>query len=86
MTSNFPGSEGLQIRPASFNDISFIQEIAFKTWPVAYGSILSPEQLDYMLDLIYSTAALQKQMQESHYFFLALQNFEPVGFAAFSAC
>lgn len=84
MTSNFPGGEGLQIRPASFNDIPYIQDIAFKTWPVAYGTILSAEQLEYMLQMIYSTPALEKQVQENQHFFLALQNFEPVGFAAFS--
>ena len=85
MTSNFPDGEGLQIRPASFNDIPYIQDIAFQTWPAAYSSILSPEQLNYMLDLIYSTAALKKQMQDNQHFFLAIQNFEPVGFAGFSA-
>ena len=84
MTSNLPDGEGLQIRPASFNDILFIQDIAYKTWPVAYGSILSQKQLDYMLEMIYSTAALQKQMHDNQHFFLALQNFIPVGFAAFS--
>ncbi len=84
MTSNLPDGEGLQIRPASFNDIPFIQDIANKTWPVAYGSILSQKQLDYMLEMIYSTAALQKQMHDNQHFFLALQNFIPVGFAAFS--
>lgn len=84
MTSNFPVGEAVEIRPASFNDIPFIQDIAYKTWPVAYGSILSPAQLDYMLELIYSTAALEKQMQEKQHFFLAIQNFLPVGFAAFS--
>ena len=84
MTSNFPVNEGVQIRPASFNDIPFIQDIAYKTWPVAYGSILSPEQLDYMLDLIYSTAALEKQIQDNQHFFLAIQNYLPIGFAAFS--
>ena len=84
MTSNFPVGEEVEIRPASFNDIPFIQVIAYKTWPVAYGSILSAQQLDYMLDLIYSTASLTKQMQENQHFFLAVQNFLPVGFAAFS--
>ena len=84
MTSNLPDGKGLQIRPASFNDIPFIQDIANKTWPAAYGNILSPEQLDYMLDMIYSTAALEQQMHDNQHFFVALQNFFPVGFVAFS--
>ena len=84
MTSNLPDGKGLQIRPASINDIPFIQDIANKTWPAAYGNILSPEQLAYMLDLIYSTKAMEQQMHDNQHFLLALQNFLPVGFAAFS--
>ncbi|TDH29002.1 N-acetyltransferase [Segetibacter sp. 3557_3] len=81
--SNFPSSQ-LQVRPASFNDIRYIQEIANKTWPIAYDKILTPDQLMYMLDLFYSTEALSKQMKDNHHFFLALKDYEPIGFASFS--
>lgn len=77
-------TNNITIRPASFEDIPFIRDIAFKTWPVAYGSILSNEQLDYMLDKLYSTSSLEAQMKDHHYFFLALLNYEAVGFASFS--
>ena len=72
------------IRPASFNDIPFIQEIARLTWPVAYKEILSPEQLEYMLDSFYSTESLHKQIENGHHFFIALKDFKPSGFAAFN--
>ena len=72
------------IRPATVADIPFIRQIAADTWPVAYGSILSKEQLDYMLEEMYSTKSLEAQMKEGHHFYLALLNDEPVGFAAFS--
>lgn len=84
MTNNIPDGTDLQIRPASFNDIPFIQDIAYKTWPVAYSKILSPEQLAYMLDLIYSTTALEKQMHDNQHFLLAIKNYTSIGFAAFS--
>ncbi len=77
-------NDSLKIRPASFEDIPFIRDIAFKTWPVAYGSILSNEQLEYMLENLYSTASLEAQLKDHHYFFLALLNYEAVGFASFS--
>ena len=83
MNNHLPSSD-LTIRPASFSDIPFIRSIALKTWPVAYGTILSREQLEYMLERIYSPESLQKQLQYKHYFFLALQNYEAVGFASFS--
>jgi ribosomal protein S18 acetylase RimI-like enzyme len=37
-----------------------------------------------MLEKFYSTASLNKQMKNNHYFFLALLNYSPVGFASFS--
>ena len=83
MTNHYPSSE-LNIRPASFEDITFIRDIAAKTWPVAYGTILSKEQLNYMLEMIYSHQALEMQLKDHHYFFLALLNYKPVGFCSFS--
>ncbi len=84
MNSHFPDGGTLHIRPASFNDIPFIQHIAYETWPVAYGQILPEAQLKYMLDLFYNPAALHQQITEQHHFFIALSKFTPVGFAAFS--
>lgn len=56
--------------------------LAHKTWPEAYGSILSNQQLNYMLDLFYSANALQKQMEDGQHFFIALENELPIGFAS----
>lgn len=72
------------IRPATVADIHFIRKIAADTWPVAYGSILSREQLDYMLEKMYSIQSLEAQMKEGHHFYIAMLNDEPGGFAAFS--
>jgi len=83
MNQHIPSSE-LTIRPASFNDIPYIQEIAGKTWPSSYESLLGKEQVDYMLNKFYSTTSLEEQMKNQHYFFLALKEYSPVGFASFS--
>lgn len=83
MNKHIPSSE-LTIRPASFTDIEFIQRIAEKTWPEAYEVLLGKEQLAYMLDKFYSTSALEEQMRNRHYFFLALKDYEALGFASFS--
>ncbi len=83
MNKNLPSAE-LIIRPASFNDIKYIQQIAATTWQLTYTSILGKEQVDYMLGKFYSTPSLEDQMKNKHYFFLALQNYTPVGFASFS--
>ncbi len=84
MNNHIPSSADLVIRPASFNDILYIQKIAAETWPVAYKEILNKDQLEYMLSLFYSASSLEQQLKENHRFFLAVKNAQPVGFASFS--
>ncbi|HEX5154896.1 MAG TPA: GNAT family N-acetyltransferase [Parafilimonas sp.] len=69
------------IRNATKNDITLINTLAKNIWPVTYSEILSPEQLTYMLDLIYSSAALQKQFDAGHNFLIAEEYGQPVAFA-----
>ena len=61
-----------------------VQHIVQLTWPVTYGPILSKEQLDYMINLIYSTDSLTKQIQKGHQFILATEENTVVGFASYS--
>lgn len=72
----------LSIRIASKIDIPIIQEIAYTTWPSTYGHILNKEQLNYMLDMMYSSSSLENQMNQNITFFLAELNGEIVGFAS----
>jgi len=73
------------IRPANVNDLTTVEKLAREIWPHTYGEILSPEQLDYMLDLIYNNAVLRDQLQhQQHTFLMAELNGEPVAFAVFS--
>lgn len=72
----------VHIRRATADDIPIIQHLAYKIWPATYSSILSHEQLQYMLTLMYNTAALTKQMQTDYVFFIAQYNEIHCGFAA----
>ena len=60
-----------RVSKAGSESISIIQDLAERTWKVAYSSIISPQQMKYMLDLFYSETSLQKQMQEGHQFIIA---------------
>lgn len=71
------------IREAIQEDIPHIRSLAFEIWPVAYGALLSMEQIDYMLDMMYSEAALQRQMEEGVVFLLVENQDRLVGFAAY---
>jgi diamine N-acetyltransferase len=73
------------IRLANTDDLTTVERLAREIWPVTYGHLLSAEQLDYMLDLIYNNAALSDQLlNQQHTFLMVEQDGEPVAFAAYS--
>ncbi|WP_134089110.1 GNAT family N-acetyltransferase [Olivibacter sp. XZL3] len=71
---------------AELQAISIIQDIAYKTWPRTFRNILSAAQIKYMLEMMYSTSSLTKQMQElRHRFLLAIENGQYVGFISYES-
>lgn len=72
------------IRKATDKDFTIIEQIAHTTWPIAYGNIISKEQLDYMLELMYSTPSLENQLANGHQFYLFEIDTKPIGFASVS--
>ncbi|WP_343617786.1 GNAT family N-acetyltransferase [Flavobacterium sp.] len=68
----------IQITEAALKDIAKIQEIAHITWPITYGEILTKEQLEYMLDLIYSDETLSKQIQNKEQLFYLISDVDSV--------
>ena len=75
----------IKIRPAQITDLPTIHDLAHEIWPSAYLEILGQAQLDYMLNKIYSLPSLQHQFTIlKHYFILAAENENPVGFASYS--
>jgi ribosomal protein S18 acetylase RimI-like enzyme len=73
------------IRPATINDIELIRAIAHEVWPVSYSDMISPAQIAYMLDMMYSKESLIRQINDEGCSFLIAENTdEPKGFASFS--
>lgn len=74
----------VQIQTAGPADIATIQQLAAVTWAEAYKEILSPAQMQYMLDRFYSTPSLLAQMTEQqHGFIIAYEGTEAVAFASY---
>ena len=71
------------IRKATSNDIALIRELTLQVWPQTYAAILSKEQIDYMLEMMYSETSLQKQLSDGCQFIIVLDEKEPVGFASY---
>jgi ribosomal protein S18 acetylase RimI-like enzyme len=70
------------VRIATLDDVARIREIAEITWPVTYSSIISPEQIDFMLNWMYDTTTISTAIQVANEDFLVLlQNDEIIGFS-----
>jgi len=71
------------LRAVTVSDIPMVRAIAHATWPVCYAGIITPAQIAYMLDLMYSEAALHGQLTHGHEFLSAENNGTAIGFAGF---
>jgi diamine N-acetyltransferase len=75
----------LSLRFADIHDINTIGFLAQQIWPSTYKSILSAEQIKYMMDLFYSPASLKKQIKDDKHTFLLIEDGEgTLGFASYS--
>ncbi|RZK50696.1 MAG: N-acetyltransferase [Pedobacter sp.] len=75
----------MEIRKAKIGDLSLIQALAQQIWPTTYKTILSIDQIQFMLAEMYDLATLRKQMIEEGHTFLILESADTVlGFAAYS--
>lgn len=63
----------ISIAQATEVQLPIIQTIAHQTWPDTFAAILSPEQIDYMLEMMYSDEALSQQINEKNHVFLLAQ-------------
>ena len=78
-----PRRPELLIRRASADDIPLIMSLAEVAFPATYREILSPGQLAYMMEWMYSEPALQRQMgQDGHIFFIPEFEGHPCGYVS----
>lgn len=70
---------------ATAADIPLIRELTFAVWPQTYASLLSQQQIDYMLEMMYSEASLKKQIETDGITFIIIYDeSKPVAFAAYN--
>ncbi len=60
----------LTLRDATLNDVALIRSLADGVWQATYADILSPEQIDYMFEMMYSHEHLTEQMRDKHHHFI----------------
>ncbi len=77
----------MMLRTANLTDRALIRSISERTWPSTYGHIISQEQIDFMLDWMYSDESLEKQMDSGCVFYIASikkenEQWDDVGFCS----
>ncbi|GAB2492783.1 GNAT family N-acetyltransferase [Algoriphagus taiwanensis] len=73
----------MQIRLLQKEELHLVQSIAHRTWPSTFANILSPEQIQYMLNWMYSLEMLESQLDKGHTFLLIEDEGKELGFAGF---
>jgi GNAT superfamily N-acetyltransferase len=75
----------ITIRLATLDDRALIRSVSERTWPSTYGHIISQEQINFMLDWMYSDTSLAEQFEKGHSFYIANLNGFDIGFCSVSA-
>lgn len=74
----------MEIRTGGLEDYELVYSLAQVVWPHTYNKMLSPEQVEYMIDMMYSREAFTEQIAvKGHRFILIKEKGKYLGFAAF---
>jgi ribosomal protein S18 acetylase RimI-like enzyme len=70
----------MKIRILKVEELEVVKNLAYRIWPIAYKEILSQEQLEFMLNWMYSIQTLQENWRNGHFFFAISMDEQDVGF------
>lgn len=71
------------IRKATTADIPLINKLAKHVFPLTYKNILSQQQIEYMMEWMYSPTSLRNQMEnEGHIYYIAYEECEAAGYVS----
>jgi len=72
----------IAIRRADTSDLQTIHEMAEVVFRKTYRTILSAEQMDYMMEWMYSLPNLEDQLTRGHVYYIAWAEDEPQGYVS----
>ena len=79
-----PFIPGIEVRVASKKDLWQVLELANRIFPAAYREILVPEQIDYMMHMMYREDILSAEMDSGHQFLIIYYQGKAAGYASYS--
>lgn len=73
----------MEIIEATTEEIHIIQSLSDIVWPHTFKDMLSSEQIRYMMDMMYSTESLTKQMEDGCHYLLVKSGDEYLGYMSY---
>lgn len=70
------------IRKATTKDAELIYSLALQVFPATYKEVLSPEQMEYMMEWMYAPANTLRMMEEGQAYLIMSKDGEDCGYAA----
>ena len=78
-----PEPRGCEIKPARIEDLPKIAELAGKIWRASYPGMISPEQIEFMLEWMYNLKALRTELESGVCFDQLFVGDTLIGFASY---
>ena len=72
----------MDIRLATEIELPILESLAREIWPHTYSDIITKEQMDFMLNWMYSKETLSKQLKAGHEFYILKKDSTDIGFLA----
>ena len=73
----------LNFKKATISDVPTITTLASKIWHLHYATIITEEQIDYMLQTRYSNAAIEDGIKQGEQFYIVEYGGEAIAYASF---
>ncbi len=78
--NNYSLSFNNMIRLLKRDELHFVQEVAYATWPSTFSEILTDKQIEYMLSWMYNNQQLVENFDKDHAFYGFFENDKVLGF------
>ena len=70
----------ISIRLLGKDELKLVRKVADIVWPVTFKEILSPEQIDYMMEMMYAAKVMDKEFDEGIHFYGVFDGTDAVGY------
>lgn len=84
---SFRGKTAMQIKFEKLTtpeSLQLIRDVAAEVWPQTFADILSPAQIEYMMNMMYAPQVMEKELAENMRFELLRIDGTPYGYAVYS--